>query len=269
MKKRIVLCADDYGQALEISQGIIQLIGKRRLSATSCMVNQAGWAEQAQWLKPYRGEVDIGLHFNLTHGMPLSTPYRNVQGITFLPLSRLLWQAFSHQLQLSAIEAELHAQIDQFQNEMGFLPEFIDGHQHIHQFPIIRNALIKVHQQRVPQAYIRYLGEPIKMRSFKKIVIYSTGTNALERLLEKNKIRHNSSFSGIYNFKKSAQYPDFFPYFLRAIKDKGLIMCHPGLSLTADQDEIAVARLQEYQYFMSDTFLADCSREDIEIGRFL
>lgn len=268
MKKRIVLCADDYGQALEISQGIIQLIQQKRLSATTCMVNQAGWEQQALSLKAFRGQIDIGLHFNLTSGVALSNPYKTTHGEPFFPLSRLLWRSFLYQLQQSAIEAELHAQIDQFQAGMGFLPEFIDGHQHVHQFPIIRNALIKVHQQRVPQAYIRYLGGAVEIHDFKQMIIYATGTKALMRLLIKYKIPHNSSFSGIYDFKNALQYASFFPNFLQAVQDKGLIMCHPGLATSTNQDEIATARYHEYQYFLSDQFLADCRAQEVEVGRF-
>jgi predicted glycoside hydrolase/deacetylase ChbG (UPF0249 family) len=64
-KKRIVLCADDYGQAPAISQGIIELLNQSRLSATSCMVNMPDWPVSAKELLPFINYVDLGLHFNL------------------------------------------------------------------------------------------------------------------------------------------------------------------------------------------------------------
>src|SRR6476661_9118413 len=94
MKKRIVLCADDYGQALEISQGIIQLIQQKRLSATSCMVNTAVWHECAQWLIPFYQGVDIGLHFNLTRGTALSSEYAKAHGVNLMSLYGVIAQSF-------------------------------------------------------------------------------------------------------------------------------------------------------------------------------
>src|SRR5205085_3946565 len=112
MKKRIVLCADDYGQAPAISEGIINLLQNNRLSATSCMVNTIYWEDHAKWLAPFRQQKDIGLHFNLTEGKPLSREYKKIQGDTFQPLYKVMMLAFMRSLSQPAIEAELHAQLD-------------------------------------------------------------------------------------------------------------------------------------------------------------
>src|SRR6185312_11376957 len=107
MKKCIVLCADDYGQAPAISQGIINLIEKGRLSATSCMVNSDYWAEHAKWLLPYQQQIDIGLHFNLTEGRALSKEYQSRHGDHFQALGQVLRRAFTRSLSQAVIEAEL------------------------------------------------------------------------------------------------------------------------------------------------------------------
>src|SRR5688572_11966045 len=112
MKKRIVLCADDYGQALAISEGIVNLLSAQRLSAVSCIVNTVSWGDHAKWLLPFHPQTDIGLHFNLTEGKALSEQYIEIHGRQFLPLSQMLWRALGRKLNKSAIEAECHAQID-------------------------------------------------------------------------------------------------------------------------------------------------------------
>jgi chitin disaccharide deacetylase len=274
MKKSIVLCADDYGQAPAISQGIINLIEKARLSATSCMVNSEDWAEHAQWLLPYQQQIDIGLHFNLTEGRALSDEYQSRYGAHFQSLGVVLRRALLRSLSQSAIEAELHAQIDCFQHAMGSMPRYIDGHQHVHQFPVVRSALFNVYEQRlrVHDVYIRLADEPLKwedfMQAFKMIMIQMTGAKALARLLSQKKIPHNLSFAGIYSFANAKQYPQLFPRFLEKIHDKGLIMCHPGLADSTDEDAIAWSRYEEYQYFVSDKFIQDCHSQDVVIKRF-
>ena len=90
MTKRIVLCADDYGQAPAISDGIIELLKDQRLSAVSCMTNTPDWPIYAKNLLPFRLERDIGLHFNLTEGKPLSEQFRAKYGDQLFTLSTLM-----------------------------------------------------------------------------------------------------------------------------------------------------------------------------------
>lgn len=273
MKKRIVLCADDYGQAPAISQGIINLIQNHRLTATSCMVNMSCWQEHAKWILPYRQQVDIGLHFNLTEGQALSQEYRQAYGPDFQPLSRLLVKAMVRRLDKRVIAAECHAQISCFEQAMGFLPQFLDGHQHSHQFPVVRDAVIQVYQERLRQqnAYIRWLNITLSLRDvfrgWKRFIIHASGTRAFKVLLDENKIPHNQSFTGIYSFSLASQYARFFPGFLSEVTDKGILMCHPGLQASGTNDVIADARFAEYQYLSSEAFVAESERANVSFTR--
>lgn len=274
MKKRIVLCADDYGQAPHISQGICDLVQKKRLSATSCMVNSPYWQAHAAWLMPYQSQIDIGLHFNLTEGAPLSRAFKQRYGDTFLSLSTMLRRAFFRQLDQAALSAECHAQVDRFYEVMGFLPRFIDGHQHVHQFPIIRTALLEVYSKRLQSqaVYVRLVrGAPLST-SLKKMIIYNMGGKAFAQQLKLRHIPHNQTFSGIYSFKDlandSTHYRALFQDFLAEIGDGGMIMCHPGLLSDHPLDAIASARYAEYCYFSGDDFLNDCESEEVVIERY-
>lgn len=277
MTKRIVLCADDYGQALEISQGIITLIKANRLSATTCLVNSPQWPEHAKWLIPFQDQIDIGLHVNLTEGRACSPLYLETYGECFFPLSTLMRKAFCLNLAPSAIVAECHAQLDRFVKAMGFLPRFLDGHQHIQQFPVIRDALLCVYQERLQQtnAYMRVSHEKIHWRSFfddvggacKKMVIYASGARAFQQCLAKHHIPHNHSFAGIYSFTKACQYKHLFRHFLQDIQDGGMIMCHPGLASSSETDSLTTSRYLEYEYLLSDVFLSDCEQHGVVLQR--
>jgi predicted glycoside hydrolase/deacetylase ChbG (UPF0249 family) len=274
MKKRIVLCADDYGQAKAISLAILSLLEKGRLSAASCMVNTNDWAEHAQWLLPFHHQVDLGLHFNLTQGRALSAEYRETHGENFYSLTKVMRLALMHSFSGSAIEAELNAQIDRFEQALGKLPDHLDGHQHVHQFPVIREAVVRVYEKRLrpKKAYIRLINPSFRMsdafRQFKKIIVYAMGSLPMKRLLSVHGIPHNLSFAGIYSFDRSAQYPQFFQDFLQVIGDEGLIMCHPGFSAPEGEDLIADARLAEYQYLGSPQFVEDCEAARVVVKRF-
>lgn len=275
MTKRIVLCADDYGQAPTVSRGIITLIQNGRLSATSCMVNTNLWQEHAKWLLPYQGQIDVGLHINLTEGEPLSKQFLNKYGSRLFPLTTLMRRAFFRALDEKIIEAECEAQIHRFEQALGFLPRFIDGHHHVHHLPQVRSALLKVYEKhlRSQKTYVRLAQEKLNptefISDFKKVVIYASGTKALKALLVTHKIPHNQSFAGVYSFSKGPSYKEVFPLFLRKIDDGGLIMCHPGLSCPESEDSIAKIRYEEYRYFFSGQFLEDCIDHGVMIKRFV
>jgi predicted glycoside hydrolase/deacetylase ChbG (UPF0249 family) len=271
--KRIVLCADDYGQAPAISEGILELVKRKRLSAVSCMVNTLTWPAAAKDLLPYRDDVDVGLHFNLTHGHALSADYQSAYGESFPTLTTIMQKALLLSLNQQVIAAECLAQIDAFVAAMGCLPAFIDGHQHVHHLPVIRQALVDVYNQRLKDArsYVRLVNMRFSLADIpsKKLVIYLTGGCAFKKLLDKHGIPHNNSFSGVYSFAQAASFPAIFPTFLSDIQDNGLIMCHPGLASSDATDEIAKSRVLEYQYLCSPEFEQACVANGIILKRLL
>ncbi|MCD6038808.1 MAG: Carbohydrate deacetylase [Gammaproteobacteria bacterium] len=275
--KSITLCADDYGQNTAISQAILALLQEKRLSATSCMTNTPFWSTQAAWLKPLKEQADIGLHINLTQGYALSSAWIAREGTSFPSLFTLLKKSYLRQLDKTAVLGELHAQLDQFIRELGRMPDFIDGHQHVHQLPVIRDTLLTFYHERLrPHAcYVRCLDNSktwlqIKEEAYiKRVIIQLCGANTFKQQLVKNKIPHNASFSGIYNFAHASCYSKLFPSFLQQSRAGGLIMCHPGLENSHTTDEIAKSRVKEYEYFQSEEFLEACQIHQVAIGRFV
>lgn len=275
--KNITLCADDYGQNTAISQAIIALLQGKKLSATSCMTTAPQWLAQAMWLTRVKDQADIGVHFNLTQGQPLSSLFIAAQGAFFPSLLTLLRKSYLRQLDKTAILAELHAQLDQFIAGVGRMPDFIDGHQHVHQFPVIRDLFLTLYNERLRQhaCYVRCVNDPIawlRMNAdayIKRSVIQLCGANIFKQQLVRHKIPHNYSFSGIYDFAHVNHYPKLFPRFLQQSLDGGLIMCHPGLAGSSQtEDEIGESRAKEYHYFQSEQFIAACQQNRVVIARF-
>lgn len=232
--KNFILCADDFGETQDICDGILELAAKQRLSAVSCMSNMPYWHENSAKLIEYKDHIAIGLHFNL-------------------PGKILPWLIKSHLglLNKAKIKQELINQIELFRQATGFLPDFIDGHQHVHQLPIIRQILLEVYTSYYPQksAFIR--NTVGYSSSLKAKIIQHTGGVGLKKLLHKLEIPHNTNFSGIYNFSDSKDYHHYFPTFLTETDNNGLIMCHPGRH----------KRQHELNYFLSDSFTTELTTQ--------
>ena len=230
------------------------------------MVNASHFAEQAKKLQELDADIDIGLHFNLTQGQFLSQTKKTMPSLTTLLASSQL-RLFT----LAKVEQELHAQLDEFIHAFGKMPDFIDGHQHVHHLPIIRKALLMVYQTRLShqQVYLRSIYPNWVSNDYvlKARILKLTGAYGFKRLLQEHAIPHNPHFLGIYDFIQ-ADYRNLFSQFLTQARQGSLLMCHPGLNHDDSSDPIASARIREYAYLASEMFLTDCQSQQINWVRF-
>ncbi len=270
MKKNIILCADDFGQNLAISAGILQLVLKKKINAVSCIVNTPLWREAGKSLEPFKKNIHVGLHFNLTMGAPVSELWTSSYGLEFPDLISLIKNSYFHRLDPVAIDAEINAQIDEFASVMGMPPDFIDGHQHVHQLPGIRDRWLL--NYRINRCKFFFRNTYNGWRDFlaikgapKKQLIALLGGLAFKHELKKQSIPTNTSFAGIYNFGKTKNYGDYFRSFLTQSKDGGLIMCHPGLDSTDATDPLNLSRDREMDYFNSIQFLNDLNTHSFQL----
>jgi predicted glycoside hydrolase/deacetylase ChbG (UPF0249 family) len=262
MNKRLTLCADDFAQSPAISRGILQLLASGRLSATSVMSQSPYWPELAPELHTLAGQVDVGLHFNLTH--PFAASAR--------PLTYWLLRSQSRLLSQPELRDLLLAQIDRFTEHFGQLPDFIDGHQHVHALPVVREALFAAIALRWPGAAKPYLRAPDALGD--------GGDSGFKAWLLKLLCRgfsHDAQqlgysvtpwFGGLYSLTAQADFAGLLQQWLRVCPADGLMMCHPGLPSADLSDPIGPARAAEYAYLCSAQFAADCLAAGVEIGRF-
>ena len=274
--RRIWLCADDYGAAPGVSAAIRELISRRRINATSVMVAAPHFdsEEAAALAKLNSGEkrAALGLHVTLTGPLrPLSANFAPVRQDRFLPLNTMLRLATARRLQPKPLTDEIAAQLKKFIDVFGRPPDFLDGHQHIHLFPQVRDAFLKVVAERVPEAWVRQCGRPRggrRLRDHKALVldILSLG---FRRRAKKLGIAVNPAFAGSYAFKARANYTKLFPRFLSGLPDGGLIMCHPGVvdAELRGLDSLTTLREQEFAYFGSDAFLQVLAEHNVALAR--
>lgn len=269
--KKFILCADDYSQNEAINGAIIRLAKNHRLSAISCMTNSRSWLDDANALKELK-HCDLGVHLNFTHGEPLSQSMKAVYPQFPQSLSRISLDLLKNTLKKHVIYDEICCQLDRFKKALGKNPDFIDGHQHIHHFPRIRQALMDAyhHHYTNEKPYIRVSANRLfeKAFSLKKLAVFLTGAYALKKILAQQGLPHNEYFAGVYNFKPSPSYQTHFEEFIDNIPSRTLIMCHPGLESEAIDDPIASARINEFNFLISDAFSTLLKQNTLSLARF-
>lgn len=267
----IVLVADDYAISAGVSCGIRSLAERRRISATSAIVTRSRWQRDAEALKLLRDRIAIGLHLNLTFGAPLG-PMRHLSPRGTLPsiseLTRVTMLSVGNRNELRhEIEAEISRQLSAFETATGFAPDSIDGHQHAHVLPLVRDALLSVLSARFPEGAARPLirvpadraGAILARRAStlkaSAIAGLAQGFSAAARSAG---FPVNDSFAGVSSFVASA---DAVTHDLhQAAQHRGplhIVMCHPGVA-SGDlngADEIAARRIAELAVLGADNIL--------------
>jgi len=265
MSRSFLICADDYAQSECISSGIMNLAKIRHINAISCLVTHPPWRELHQELAAVKANCLQGLHLDFTAGQVQSNAWRTKYGCRFRGLRSFIKPTFLYQIPMQLVIAEISAQIDQFTNATGKNPDFIDGHQHVHQFPLIFEALCYIHKSRSYTCFIRNTDNNMqdlwRFINFPKLLtINLLGGFRSKRRLIQEKIPTNSSFAGIYHFKKANNYKTYFQNFLLRTKPNGLIMCHPSLWDLRTNDPLGKARFMEYQYLLNHDHLSSFIR---------
>jgi chitin disaccharide deacetylase len=209
----MVICADDFGMTDDINRAIAKLARTGKINAVSCMVNAPFFnADRLVEL----GSVKTGLHFTLAE-----TPQE---------FRRLVRRAYLRQLDRAEIYKQLAEQVDRFEAIAVRRPDFIDGHLHIQQLPVIRDIVIEFVKNRCGEnpPRVRNAALPLHHCSLKSFFIAAPG-RALKRKLIQAGIPTNDGFGGIYNYNDFMRYPQHLEKFLRTVPSTGIIMVHPGL----------------------------------------
>lgn len=249
MTRRIVVCGDDFGMNADIDEGMIALAGMGRLSAVSCLVQGPTFAANAPRLAAL--DVDIGLHLNFSESL-------GPDDADVPSLSRLILRAYARRLDAAWVEQRLERQFDAFEAAFGGAPDYVDGHQHVHQLPLIRERLLSLLKRRygANMPWLRQTapgalcGIPAK-ESIKARIIGALGAAELGRQARQEGLRTNRRLLGVYGFEGGKRrYADLLQNWLFNAHDGDLLMCHPALD-TQGASVMARQRRAEYDVLAS------------------
>ncbi|MBV9517402.1 MAG: ChbG/HpnK family deacetylase [Hyphomicrobiales bacterium] len=274
---RFVLCADDFALSEGVSGSILALLRKGRLTATSAMTNRENWRKSAPRLREFVGKADLGVHLNLTCGSSLAVMSSFAPTGELPALGRVLRGALVGRLPLAEIADEFRRQIDAYAAAMGREPDFLDGHQHVHAFPGIRDALFTALDGLglAPRLYVRdpsdRLGAIARRRvgAGKAMMIAALARGFREKLRARS-IPANTGFAGVVPFDVRRDYGADFASFLAVPGRSHLVMCHPG-EIDDDlkaADPVSATRPAEARFLGSDAFLGLMAKLDATPARF-
>jgi predicted glycoside hydrolase/deacetylase ChbG (UPF0249 family) len=287
--RTLAVCVDDFGLHEGVNQAVLALLALRRISAVSCLVDGPAWASGAAALRAAAwpaGEAepiaDVGLHLNFTELLDARAQRPDL----VRPLGALIRACHLRRFDEAALQEEVARQFARFEAVWGRPPDFVDGHQHVHQFPQLREALAQVLRARqvgrdvAHRPWLRLCRSPGwagwragigLVDTLKAAVIAALGASALARQARRLGLPHSERLLGVYPFDADeAGFLRRWQAWLSLVHEGDLLMCHPAVpqsQAVPQPDVIAAARHMEFQVLSSPGFGQRLSQAGVRIAR--
>jgi chitin disaccharide deacetylase len=254
--KPVIITADDYAMDAGVDAAVLALGRQGAISAASAMVLSPSWPEAGRRLADCG--IDRGLHLDFTSAF--ATPLSGSRS-----LARLIGAAFLRRLDRNDLRNRIERQLDAFEAAMKTRPDFVDGHQHVHQLPQVREALLGALKARYG-ALTSQIGLRLclarRWRGIKAAVVAATGARSFARLVRGSAHPANTDFAGVYGFAPEIDLAALWRNWLAGLGGgRPLIMCHVALAEapSARADPIRAARIHEWQWLGSTAFRDLCA----------
>jgi len=165
-------------------------------------------------------------------------------------------RALLRQLDAAEIMAEGQRQMAAFITALGRPPAHIDGHQHVHCFPMIRETVLTLAKNY--GCAVRNCATPLqaighKQAQASKAIALNIMGAGFSRRLHQAAIPHNRAFFGLHGFNPNADIHAHYASWLAAALPDTQINCHPA-DAAYTGDPIAAWRQAEYAYLTSTEF---------------
>ncbi|XP_006640171.2 carbohydrate deacetylase isoform X1 [Lepisosteus oculatus] len=158
---RLVVTGDDFGYCPRRNRGIVECFLSGAVSNVSLLVNAGSAKDGAELARRY--SIPIGLHANLSEGLPICEQLQKGSSLVnhkgyFHGKMGFRKALRNGQLNMAEVELELRAQVTLFCDLTGHLPHHMDGHQHVHILPGVREVFACV----MSDCQIRFTRVPLE-----------------------------------------------------------------------------------------------------------
>ncbi len=228
------------------------------------MVLSPRWPTDVKLLEPLRAQIDVGLHLDWTSEFAINAGHG-------MSLPQTLLSAWLRKIKPAQAKPVIEHQLNNFEQVWQAPPDFVDGHQHVQQFPGIREALVQTLAERYgntgTRPYVRISQLPPLQADFKASVIAAMGAEPLRRLARLKGLPCAPALSGVYDFSDGPiRYGQRMHDWLRTSPEGTILMCHPAQSIEA-HDTIGRARVCEYRYLAGAEFQKQLKARNIQLSR--
>lgn len=248
-----------------------------RVSSWSCLVDGPALPALATWLAQHpHDNLELGLHLNLSEALPGAGWHRPLQSL----LVAAYRGALNHPANRRALAHEIARQFDRFEAVLGRPADFIDGHQHVHQLPVVRSLLVEEMLHRTPghvhRPWLRRCTRPAGLdrhprlgwqEKFKPWLIEQLGCVPLGDMAAAAGFAQNRQLLGVRRF--GADGPTYLRQldaWLSMASADDVLMVHPACTLAGLKDPLVAARQVEFDSLASPVMAALLQRHGLRVA---
>lgn len=265
----LTISADDFGLHPEIDNGILELIDRKIVGATSILVNSPNF-DITRALRAKDSKVSLGVHLAFTEMRPLCKdlglehPWCDRFGAFRSHWTELRKPLILNKLPKKLVEKEWNAQIHRFIELLG-QPDFVDTHQNLHLIWPFSNVAQKVtlenHISKLRAFYdglcIKQILPSLLSYSARKLVPLSLQLPTYG-LFDSGRLSLDTIAKAITKARK--------------IHKHIAIVAHPGSSVSlsknyAHQPNYQLSWDKEYKILSSDEFLELLLKNSVKLAR--
>jgi chitin disaccharide deacetylase len=225
-----LVIADDFGFNRSSDQVMLDLCSLKKIDGVSVFPKYIS-QDQIDSLLVLRKNrnIKIGLHFNLTLGDDKNS---------LKSIKQLLIQSLFGSIDKELIAREFDLQLKVFKDKFNCYPDFIDGHEHVHAFPVISKIVCKKLHYIQYTGLVRYIGSrskdvlirSIKYGFFLKFITLEILAFSQRKHLSRNNLRFNERFDGLLPLNSSGKLVKILQGIYGGSNlQSTIIMCHPGI----------------------------------------
>ncbi len=216
------------------------------------------WAQACRRLTADRqAHCALGLHLDLTAFADQA-----------LSLKSVIVHAYMGWLDAAQLRATIARQLDAFEQALGRAPDYVDGHQHVHQLPHVREALMAELLARYPAAARPWLriSDAARAQGFKAWVIGALGSAGLRQLAHQHGLSCTAHLLGVYDFQGGeAAFERHLRQCLPHARADSALMCHPAMRLDP-HEPLGPAREAEFKVLGGEVFARLLQAEGLQVA---
>ena len=256
--RRWIIHADDFGETKEITDGIAIAMRAGRVTSTTIMANMPGTDHALTMAEKWSSPASFGVHINLCEGRPLTAAasLRDGNG-DFFSKRALFTRSVTGRLSLEDLELEIGAQIARVR-DAGISVSHLDGHKHLHQLPVVREAVVRCAQrfgiERARVSINKFKGlKDLPMVARIGVGVRNRMSHRSARLFTSHGIRCPSGIVDIVSIMRD---PVEAARVLSGLESRSPleIFCHPGTQAADIEKPGSCSRFDELNYLISDDF---------------
>lgn len=189
----LIVHADDFGETVDITDGIRLCIEAGVVTSTSIMANMPATMYAIPFARALADRASFGVHLNFCEGRPMTAGTTLIGERGEFPAKRALFmRAMTGMLSLRELEAEITAQLARV-HDAGVRISHVDGHKHLHQVPVVSaavaNVLPRFGIERVRIARLRRVGASDKPSALVREIVAWHGSRVFGRVSLRSPVR--------------------------------------------------------------------------------